>query len=143
MQTVGEDSRIVENISKEEVYSKWADINNWHTFNDDIDYAKLDGEFKEGNFFTLGLKGGQKVKIKLLKIEENKSFTDLTKFPLAKMYGIHEIVEKNGKIEMKATVKIEGILSFLWKKIVAQGVADKLGDDMDRLIRLIENEKRK
>lgn len=143
MQTVGTDSRVVENISKEEIFSKWADINNWHTFNDDIDYAKLDGEFKEGNFFTLGLKSGQKVKIQLLKIEKNKSFTDLTKFPLAKMYGIHEVTEKNGKIEIKASIKIEGILSFLWKKIVAQEVADKLGEDMDRLIRLIENEKRK
>ncbi|XPV67378.1 MAG: hypothetical protein ACNI25_08610 [Halarcobacter sp.] len=143
MQLVGTDSRIVENISKEEIFNKWADINNWHTFNDDIDYAKLDGEFKEGNFFTLGLKGGQKVKIQLIKIEKDKSFTDLTKFPLAKMYGIHEITEKNGKIEIKASIKIEGILSFLWKKIVAQEVADKLGEDMDRLIRLIENEKRK
>jgi hypothetical protein len=143
MQTVGTDSRVVENISKEEIFSKWADINNWHTFNDDIDYAKLDGEFKEGNFFTLGLKSRQKVKIQLLKIEKNKSFTDLTKFPLAKMYGIHEVTEKNGKIEIKASIKIEGILSFLWKKIVAQGVADKLGEDMDRLIRLIKNEKSK
>jgi len=143
MQTVGTDLRVVENISKEEIFGKWADINNWHTFNDDIDYAKLDGEFKEGNFFTLGLKSGQKVKIQLLKIEKNKSFTDLTKFPLAKMYGIHEVTEKNGKIEIKASIKIEGILSFLWKKIVAQKVADKLGEDMDRLIRLIENEKSK
>ena len=141
MQTVGTDTRIVEHISKEEIFNKWSDINNWHTFNDDIEYAKLDGEFKEGNFFTLGLKGGQKVKIQLLKIEQNKSFTDLTKFPLAKMYGIHEIIEKDGKVEMRATIKIEGILSSLWKKIVAQGVADKLGHDMDRLIQLIQDEK--
>ena len=40
MQTVGSDIRIVENISKEDIYSKWSDINNWHTFNDDLDYAK-------------------------------------------------------------------------------------------------------
>jgi hypothetical protein len=59
------------------------------------------------------------------------------------MYGIHEIIEKDGKVEIKATVKIEGFLSFLWKKIVAQGVADKLGHDMDRLIQLIQNEKQK
>ena len=141
MKVVGTDTRIVEDISKEEIYNKWSDINNWHTFNDDIAYAKLDGEFKEGNFFTLGLKSGQKVKIELIKVEKNKSFTDLTKFPLAKMYGIHEIIEKDGKVEMKATIKIEGLLSFLWEKIVAKGVADKLGDDMDRLIELIQNEK--
>jgi len=143
MKVVGTDTRIVENISKEEIYNKWSDINNWHTFNDDIEYEKLDGEFKEGNFFTLGLKGGQKFKIELIKVEKNKSFTDLTKFPLAKMYGIHEIIEKDGKIEMKATIKIEGLLSFLWEKLVAKGVADKLGDDMDRLIELIQNEKQK
>ena len=143
MQTVGTDTREVENISKEDIYNKWSDINNWHTFNDDIEYAKLDGEFKEGNFFTLGLKSGQKVKIQLLKIESNKSFTDLTKFPLAKMYGIHEIIENDGKVKIKATIKVEGILSFLWKKIVAQGVADKLGHDMDRLIKLIQDEKQK
>jgi len=143
MEIVGTATRIVENISKEDIYNKWSDINNWHTFNDDIEYAKLDGEFKEGNFFILGLKGGQKVKIELLKIEKNKSFTDLTKFPLARMYGIHEIMEKDGKLEIKATIKIEGFLSFLWKKIVAQGVADKLGHDMDKLISLVQNEKQK
>jgi len=143
MKIVGTDTRVVKNITKEEIYTKWSDINNWHTFNDDLEYAKLDGEFKEGNYFTLGLKGGQKVKIKLIKIEENKSFTDLTVFPLAKMYGIHEIIEKDGKIEMIATIKIEGMASFLWKKLVAQAVADKLGEDMDRLIQLIKDEKQK
>jgi len=143
MKVAGTATRIVENISKEDIFNKWSDIDNWHTFNDDIEYAKLEGEFKEGIFFTLGLKGGQKVKIELLKIEKNKSFTDLTKFPLAKMYGIHEVIEKDGKVEMKATIKIEGLLSFLWKKLVAQGVADKLGHDMDRLIALIQNEKQK
>ena len=143
MQVVGSDIRVIEGVSKEEIYNKWADINGWHLFNDDIKYAKLSGEFKEGNFFTLGLKDGQKVKIQLFKIEKNKSFTDLTKFPFAKMYGIHEMKEIDGKIEMKVTIRIEGILSFLWKKIVAQGVADKAGDDMDRLIKLIRDEKQK
>jgi len=45
-----------------------VDINNWYKFNDDIEYAKLDGEFEEGNFFILGLKSGQKVKIEVLLI---------------------------------------------------------------------------
>ena len=138
MKTVGTATRVVEGITKEQVYSFWADVNNWTKWNDDIKSAELHGEFKEGNFFTLTLKNGQKVKIKLLKVEENKSFTDLTSFPLAKMYGIHEIIEKDGKIELVATIKIEGFLSFLWTKIVAQNVADSLGSDMDKMIDLIK-----
>jgi hypothetical protein len=142
MKTVGTATRVVEGISKEEIFEFWADVNNWEKWNDNIDSATLEGAFKAGSFFTLFLKGGQKVKIELLKVEENKSFTDLTKFPLTKMFGIHEIVEKDDKIELIATIKIEGILSFLWRKIVAQGVADSLGSDMDKMIKLIENEKK-
>ena len=138
MKTVGTATRVVEGITKEQVYSFWADVNNWAKWNDDIQSAELHEAFKEGNFFTLTLDSGQKVKIKLLKVEENKSFTDLTTFPLAKMYGIHEIIEKNGKMELVATIKIEGLLSFLWTKIVAQGVADSLGSDMDKMIDLIK-----
>jgi hypothetical protein len=58
------------------------------------------------------------------------------------MYGMHEIVEKEGKIELIATIKIEGLLSFLWTKLVAQGIADNLGSDMDKMIALIKNEKK-
>ena len=138
MKTIGTATRVVEGITKEQVYSFWADVNNWAKWNDEIKSAELHEAFKEGNFFTLTLKNGQKVKIKLLKVEENKSFTDLTTFPLAKMYGIHEIIEKDGKIELVATIKIEGFLSFLWTKIVAQNVADSLGSDMDKMIDLIK-----
>ncbi len=142
MKTVGTATKVVESISKETIFKFWADVNNWAKWNDDINSAILEGEFKKGSFFTLDLKNGQKVKIELLEVEPNRSFTDLTKFPLAKMYGIHEIVEKDGKIELVGTIKIEGILSFLWTKIVAQGVADSLGSDMDKMIKLIENEKK-
>jgi len=142
MKIVGTETRVVEGISKEEIYAFWADVNNWTKWNDEIESATLEGTFSKGNFFTLTLKGGSKVKIALLEVEENKGFTDLTKFPLAKMYGMHEIVDKEGKIELIATIKIEGLLSFLWTKIVAQGVADNLGSDMDKMIALMKNEKK-
>jgi hypothetical protein len=57
------------------------------------------------------------------------------------MYGIHEIIEENGKISINATIKIEGILSFLWEKLVANKVASKIEDDMNSLIKLVKNGK--
>jgi hypothetical protein len=80
MKIVGTATRVVEGISKEEIFEFWADVNNWAKWNDNIDSATLEGAFKAGSFFTLFLKGGQKVKIELLKVEENKSFTDLCKY---------------------------------------------------------------
>ena len=141
MQVVGNISKIIEGVTKEQIFELWSDVNNWHRFNHGIEYAKLDGEFKVGNSFVLGLKGGQKVKIKLFEITKNKSFTDVTTFPFAKMYGEHLVEEENGKIRLTATIKINGFLSFLWKKLVAQKVADKLEDDMNSLIELAKNGK--
>ena len=69
---------------------------------------------------------------------DGKSFTDMTSFPFAKMYGEHKIVEKEGKIELTATIKVDGALSFLWERLVAKNVADKLEEDMDAMIRLVK-----
>jgi hypothetical protein len=139
LKTIGTTTRIVEGVTKEAIYNIWKDINNWHKFNHGINYAKLEGEFKEGNSFILVLKNGKEVTIKLYKIEPYKSFTDVTVFPLAKMYGEHIMIENDGKIQLTSNVKIEGVLSFLWKKIVGDKVVAKLGADMDSLIALAKN----
>ena len=58
------------------------------------------------------------------------------------MYGIHEIIKKDNKIEIIASVKIEGLLGFLWEKLVAKKVASKIEDDLNSLIKLVKNEKK-
>ena len=139
MQVVGTDFRMIKGVSKEDIYALWSNVNDWASWNSDIESAKLEGAFEEGSYFTMVLVGGQKVRIQLFKIESNKMFTDVTTFPLAKMYGIHEIIEKEDELELRATIKIEGLLSFVWKKLVANKIANKLGEDMDRLIQVAKS----
>jgi len=140
METVGTASRIIENISKEKIYNLWTDVDNWSKWNENILDSKLIGEFKEGTFIKLAIKDAPKSKIKLLKIKKNKSFTYLTSFLLAQMYTTYEIIEKNNHLELRASIKIEGLLSFLWKQLVVQDVADVLEADVDRFVKLIKSE---
>ena len=124
----------VKSLKAETVWKIWTDINQWHTWLKDLEFARLEGEFKEGNIFQLKPKGGPLVKIRLISVQKNREFTDLTKFPLAKMYGSHEFLEKNGELQIKTTISIEGPLAFLWRKLVAQGVADGLEEQTGWLI---------
>ncbi|WP_419771409.1 MAG: hypothetical protein ACNI3C_06350 [Candidatus Marinarcus sp.] len=140
MKVLGKVTKIVEGISKDKIFNIWSDINNWHKFNHGIISAELHGEFKEGNHFVLFLKNNKKVKIQIFKIEKNKSFTDVTSLPFAKIYGIHEMIEKDDKLEISASVEIEGALSFLWERIVGKKIVDKLEDDMMSLIGLAKND---
>lgn len=141
MQTVGSISKTVPGVTKEEVFRIWSDVDNWHRFNHGIEYAKLEGAFEAGERFVMGLKGGGTVKLTIHEVTPGKSFTDVTNFPFAKMYGIHGIIEQEGGVELNASIRIEGALAFLWKKLVAQKVADKLEEDMESLIALVKHEK--
>ena len=129
-------SQKVKNIAIEKLWATWTNVNQWQTWQDDLDFAKLEGEFKEGKSFILKPKGGPQVNIQLQKVIPNQQFIDLTRFPLARMYGNHEFIQcENGDIEIKTTMSIEGPLAFLWHRLVMAGIVEKLGSQTDSLIR--------
>jgi hypothetical protein len=132
-------SKTVEGLSANQVWKVWTDVNQWHTWQDDIEYANLDGEFIEGNVFLFKPKGGPNIKIELTEVESNSIFVDLTRFPLARMYDSHELIEHGDKLEIKTTIRIEGPLSFLWRKLVAENVANGMKEQTDRLIEKVKN----
>lgn len=117
-------------VTKEQMWRLFADVNNWHTWDEGIEYAKMEGAFTAGNHFILKPKGGPKVKIELAETIPNQKFVDLTRFPLAKMYGEHTFEETPTGLKITTTMKVEGLLSFLWVKLVASGIANGLAAEM-------------
>jgi hypothetical protein len=78
-------SIVTKEVTKEQMWKLFADVNNWHTWDKGVEFAKLEGKFEKGNHFMFQPKGGPKLKIGIVEATENKNFTDLTIFPLAKM----------------------------------------------------------
>ncbi len=127
-------SKRVRGVQSEKVWNLWTDVNQWHTWQSDIEYAKLNGEFNVGNTFGLKPKGGPAVSIEIVAVESGRQFTDLTRFPGARMFGCHEFIAHGDELEIRTTVSIEGFLSFLWKKIVAENVAHGMAEQTEALI---------
>lgn len=121
---------VTKEASKEQMWKLFSDVNNWHKWDKGIDYAKMEGKFEKGNFFELKPKGSGKVNIELFETVENHKFTDLTKFPFAKMYGEHTFEETSEGLKITTTMKVEGPLGFLWRKIVAQDIVNGLPVEM-------------
>ena len=84
-------SKTFKNVKKETIWQLWADVNNWPTWQGDLDYCKLEGAFAVGSHFMLKPKGIKAFKIELTEIEEGRKFTDCTTFFGAKMYGTLEL----------------------------------------------------
>lgn len=128
-------SIVTREVTKEQMWKLFADVNNWQTWDEGIEFAKLEGKFEKGNFFMLRPKGGPDVKVELLETEENKMFLDVTKFPLAKMYDKHTFEETPEGLKITNTITVKGVLGFLWRKIVAQKIVDALPEDMQTQIK--------
>jgi hypothetical protein len=127
-------SIVTKEVTKEQIWNLFADVNAWQTWDDGIEFAKLEGNFEKGNHFTLRPKGGPNVKVKLLETVKNKMFLDVTSFPLAKMYDEHHFEETPDGLKITNTITVKGMLGFLWVKIVAGKIAEALPTDMQRQI---------
>ena len=117
-------------ITKEQIWKLFTDVNNWHTWDKGVAFAQLEGKFEKGNYFTFQPVGGPKLTIKIVEATENRSYTDLTNFPLAKMYGAHTIEETPNGLKLTTTMKVTGLLGFVWRKLVAQKIVNDLPEDM-------------
>lgn len=128
-------SILTKEVTKEQMWKLFADVNNWHTWDTGTEFAKLEGRFEKGNHFLFKPKGGPELKIAIVEAIENKKFTDFTKFPLAKMYGEHIFEDTPDGLKISTTMKVHGILGFLWVKLVAQKIVQELPNDMQDQIK--------
>lgn len=128
-------------VTKEEIWDLWADVNQWHRWNPGIEFSTLQGLFEAGNFLVLKPKGMPSVRIQLMEVVKNKSYRDCTKFPGAKMYGFHEMEETEEGLKLTTTMTVSGFLSFLWIRLVARGVVDKVPEQTDALVSLARENK--
>ncbi|NVO18192.1 MAG: SRPBCC family protein [Bacteroidetes bacterium] len=123
-------SIVTKEVTKEQIWKLFADVNNWHSWDNGIESAKLEGKFEKGNYFTLRPKGGPNVKVELLETVENERFLDVTKFPLAKMYDNHTFEETTEGLKITNTISVEGALGFLWVMLVARKIAGSMPADI-------------
>jgi len=127
-------SIVTKEVTKEQMWKLFADVNNWHTWDVGIEFAQMEGRFEKGNYFTLKPKGGPKIKVALLETVANRSFLDVPTFPLAKMYDNHSFEETPNGLKITNTISVKGVLSFVWIKLVAQNMVNALPADIKKQI---------
>jgi hypothetical protein len=126
--------KVYPGVTKEAVWSAWVDVNNWNRWDKELEFTRLETAFEKGATFKLKSKGGPEVAIELIDVVPHVRFTDITRFPLATMYDSHELEDSRDGLTVKSTIWVEGPLRWIWRKIVAQGVADGVAAQTEALV---------
>lgn len=134
-------SKVYQGIKKEDIWKLWIDVNNWHKWDPDIEYGMIDEPFAVGSHFVFKPKGMSEVKLKLVEVEKMRKYTDNFKFFGANLYGTHEMQETPEGLKLTTTIRMSGPLKLIWIKLVAQGIADTLPEQMESLVKLARAER--
>lgn len=128
-------SIVTNDVTKEQMWKLFSDVNNWNMWDKNIEYAKMNGNFEKGQSHTLKPKGWPELKIEILEAIENQLFIDLTRFPLAKMYFSHMFEDTKDGLKITYEIKVTWIFSFIWRKIVAENIFNNLPLEINEQIK--------
>ena len=129
-------STTVAGVTPSQIWRVWSDIVNRPAWDDDTQWAKADGPFKNGTTITMKPKGWPKtVSMKIVECIPNQSFTDHTKFLLAELYGTHHMEQTDQGLKLTTIIKVVGPLAWLWRKIVGEDIVATLPRQTELLVK--------
>ena len=127
--------------NKENIWNLWKDVENWKLWDNSVEYSTLSGNFENGTKGILKPKEGPKSTFVLKDCVQLKSFTTQQSLPLGKMNFIHLILEQNNELEIIHRVEMNGLLTFLFSKVIGKGIEKSLPIAVNKLVKLAENKK--
>lgn len=121
------------------LYSVWADVANWHTWDPDTRWARLDGPFTVGSSGRLAPKKGMAVTMQLTHVVPDQMFTVQCAVLGSQMIFSHTLVEQEQGVVATHQVQFRGWLAGILMRTVGADVAKGLPVTMSRLKALCES----
>lgn len=128
-------------VSAESIWEAWTDVNNWPKWDSELERTTFQGNFQLGSEFQLKPKGGPNIKIEITEIDPLRTFTSATRFPLAWVYDYHEVVQTPIGVLLKSRISVTGPLGWLWRKLIAQGLAAGTPSQIESLVNYAKKQK--
>lgn len=116
------------------IWKLWADVASWNEWDQDIEYARLEGEFQAGAKGVLKPRSGPRVAFTIAELAQGVSFTSISSLPLTRLRFAHHLVPMpGGGCKVTHRIEMSGMLAFLFGRLLGPGMKSSLPQAMDRL----------
>lgn len=116
------------------IWNLWSDVSTWHTWDSEIKWSELQGEFIDGQKGTLKPTSGPKIRFYLSDVIHRKSFTSVSLLPLGtKLINEHKIHTENNQTQFTHKVTFTGPLAGVFGFLLGEGFSKVLPTVMNNL----------
>ena len=122
----------------ENVWARWADVASYPEWDEGVESARLDGEFKVGACGVIKPKGGRPASFKITEVEEFRTFADQTLLLFARLRFSHKLEATDMGTRFTHVIQAEGPLAWVWSLILSPKLKTGLSPAMRKLARLAE-----
>jgi hypothetical protein len=132
---------LVTDASKESIWKAWADVENWKSWDEGLEWCRMEGEFKAGTAYTLKPKGGSEAKAIITECQPMQRFSDVTSLPLAKLEFSHELKDEKDGLHVTHRITITGLLAFFFVQVIGKDTVRDFSKTIGNLVRVAKESK--
>lgn len=123
-------------IPHSKIWQILQDVANWHTWDHEIEFSRLNGPFQTGTRGCLKPKDGPILETLLTHVEPLKMFVQEAKLFFAKAVMTHSLTPQiAGKTQVTFQTEIRGPLAFLYFFMLSRSIKKKIPLEMAEMLK--------
>ena len=132
---------IMTDAPKEQLWKLLADMEHWNRWDEDVQWCKLNGEFKTGIAYFLKRTGAPKLFGVIRNHEPLKRFTAVSYFmSLATIESTYQLIDVEDGVKLSHQVSISGHLAWLFVQLVGKRMCKGFPTAAGNLVRLAKQQ---
>ena len=109
-------------VRPERIFELYEAVEHWKHWDPDVTSSSISGSFAAGAVGKLKPVKGPEVKIIIVSVQKDKSFTMESKLPLCTMTFEHELSTLKSATQVIHRVSFEGLLAFFFGKVIGNQI---------------------
>jgi hypothetical protein len=121
-----------------QIWQVWQDVENWNSWDHDLESSHLDGPFQAGTTGMLKFKGESSFTTVLKQVDPYKIFVQEAKLTFAKVVMTHSIEQIGGTTFVTFQTEIRGPLALLFVCLIGSSIKKKIPLEMAQMLKKAE-----
>lgn len=121
-----------------EIWEVWKDVENWKTWDEEIEFSRIDGPFQSGTSGSTKFIGTPICKTLLTQVEPLKLVVQEAYLFLAKVVSYQSMRQVKDQTEVTFQVEIRGFLSLFYACMLRRFIKKKIPPEMEQMIQRVQ-----